>query len=315
LTASVLIPTWRRPRSLARCLDALETQTHRPDEVLLVVRDDDAETHGLLAERTPDALPIRVAAPPGAGVIVALNAGFEAARGDVVAVIDDDTAPAPDWLARIVECFAADPGLGGLGGRDRVIGPDGVTEEPRDVVVGRVLPFGRVVGNHHLGRGEIRDADILKGANMALRRAALADIRIDPELRGRGAQPHWEIDLSLALAAAGWRLAYDPRIELDHFPEARRDNEREESMSARERFEAVHNQTYALLKHLGPGRRAVAIAYALLVGSNADPGPALALLAVLRGRPAGEVLGRMRVATAGRIAAFRSWSRWRRSRR
>ncbi len=314
VSATVLIPTWRRAESLGRCLDALAAQERRPDEVLLVVRDDDEETRGALAARPSSGLAIRLTPPPAPGVIAALNAGFDAARGEVIAVIDDDTAPDRDWLARIVARFAAAPDLGGLGGRDRVVGPDGGSEEPADVVVGRVLWFGRVVGNHHLGAGEIRDVDILKGANMALRRAALGELRIDPALRGRGAQPHWEIDLSLGLKAAGWRLAYDPAIQLDHFPETRHEGAREETMSPQQRFDAVHNQTYALLKYLPPGRRLVALAYALAVGTNADPGLALALAPLLKGHSPRPALSRMRVASAARIAALRSWRRWRRSR-
>lgn len=198
-------------------------------------------------------LPIRVVPPDRAGVIAALNVGFDEARSEVVAVIDDDTAPDPDWLARVVARFEERPRLAGLGGRDRVI-VDGapIPAGPDDLEVGRILWFGRVVGNHHLGAGPVREVDLLKGANMAVRRAALGTLRIDPDLRGRGAEPHWEVDLSLGLKAAGWALAYDPAIQLDHFAVTRQVGEREEAMSPAERAEATFNQTYAMLKYLPP---------------------------------------------------------------
>jgi GT2 family glycosyltransferase len=247
-------------------------------------------------------------APGGTGVVAALNAGFDEARGDIVAVTDDDTAPDPDWLARILARFEERPALGGLGGRDRVI----VDGEPlggagdEGLEVGRILPFGRVVGNHHLGAGEIRDVDLLKGANMAVRRAALGSLRIDPGLRGRGAEPHWEVDLSLGLKAAGWTLAYDPAIGLDHFAVTRHEGEREETMSAAERAEAVFNQTYAMLKYLPPARRAVAFGYALAVGTHADPGFLLALAPLAKGHSPRPALRRSRVATGARLEALRS---------
>ncbi len=313
LTATVLVPSWRRPDSLARCLDALEGQERRPDEVLLIVRADDGETRTMVDARPPG-LPIRLVPPDREGVTAALNVGFDEARGDIIAVVDDDTAPDPDWLARILARFAEAPDLAALGGRDRVVDGDSYLDSPEELPVGRVLWFGRVVGNHHLGKGQMRDVHIIKGANMSLRRSALRDIRIDPTLRGQGMQLHWEIDLCLALGASGGRLAYDPAIQLDHFAVPRQVGGREGFMSPQEDFDAIHNQTVALLKHLPPGRRLVAYSYALLVGTRADPGPVLALAPLVQLRSPRSALRRSRVATAARIEALRSLRRWRRQR-
>jgi len=312
-TVSVLVPTWRRPKSLARCLNALEEQARPPDDVILIVREDDGQTRDMLARRPSSDLPIRVVAPREEGVIAALNFGFDHATGDLIAVTDDDTAPNPDWLQRIVGRFAAHPDLGALSGRDWVVADDGYLEATHAPVVGRIRWYGRVIGNHHLGSGPMRDVDILKGANLALRRAAIAGLRIDPALRGRGAEPHWEIDLSLALKATGWRLAYDPAIGVVHYAEVRHLGQREDAMSRQEQFDAVHNQAYALLKRLPSVRRLIAVAYGLLVGTRAFPGPLLSLALVASGKSPRDALGRMRVATAARIEAFRSWGRWRRS--
>jgi GT2 family glycosyltransferase len=260
----------------------------------------------MVGRREPK-LAIRVVAPDRPGVIAALNVGFDEATGDVIAVIDDDTAPDPDWLARILARFEERPELGGLGGRDRVVVGDGYVEADDEPEVGRILWFGRIVGNHHLGKGEIRDVDLLKGANMAVRREALETLRIDPDLRGLGAEPHWEVDLSLGLKAAGWKLAYDPAIQLDHFAATRHVGEREETMSPAERGDALFNQTYALLKYLPPVRRLVAVGYALTIGTNADPGPLLALAPLAKGHSPRPALRRSRVATAARIEAFRVW--------
>lgn len=302
---SVLVPSWRRPTSLRRCLDALEAQLRPPDELVLAVRADDTETRQMLSQKRVR-LPLKIATPPGPGVVAALNAGFEQAHGDVVAVTDDDTAPHPDWLRRIEKRFTADPRLGGLGGRDVIVGGDEQPAESEALPVGRILWFGRVVGNHHLGGGGLREADILKGANMALRGRAIKTMRLDTALRGSGAEHHWEVDLSLGMKAAGWKVAYDPAVRVDHYEAPRHDGQRENRMSPQERSDAVHNQTYALLKHLPPARRVVAVSYALLVGTRADPGPVLALLLLVRRRPWRQVAAATRIATAARFAAFRT---------
>ena len=303
---SMLIPTWRRPKPLRRCLQALATQTRAPDQVVLVVRADDEETRGLLAGLELP-YPVQVVEPPRTGVVAALNAGFDAVEGDVVAIADDDTEPLPDWLAKIEAHFEADPQLGGLGGRDRIVGSDEQPPVPADQLsVGTVLWFGRVTGNHHLAAGPPREVDILKGANMSWRTAALGTHRINPALRGRAAEHNWEIELSLAIQADGWRLVYDPEVELLHHEAPRPFGERERQMSAQERFDAVHNQTLALASHLRGARRLRALAYDFLFGTRQNPGPVLALETVLRRTASpGETLGRLRVATRARFAALR----------
>lgn len=306
----MLIPTWRRPESLSRCLQALRAQDRQPDEVILVVREDDEGSHRLLSGLTFP-FPLEIVAPGAGGVVAALNSGFDGVSGDVVAITDDDTEPLPDWLARIEAHFAADPGLGALGGRDRIVGSGSEGEGDSGLIVGRVRWFGRVVGNHHLAGGPPRRVDIVKGANMAVRRAALGSRRIDTALRGQGAEHHWEMDLSLAIGAAGWKLLYDPAVEVLHHEAERFGGQREERMSDRERFDATYNQTLALLKNLSPLRRLLAVSYGFLVGTRADPGPVLALELLIARTPAGEVARRLRTATAARRAAFREWRRWR----
>ena len=46
----IVIPTYRRPKDLQRCLTALETQTQQADEVLVVVRNNDEETQAFLVD-------------------------------------------------------------------------------------------------------------------------------------------------------------------------------------------------------------------------------------------------------------------------
>ncbi|MDX1541944.1 MAG: glycosyltransferase family A protein, partial [Geminicoccaceae bacterium] len=145
-TVSVVVPSYRRVADRARCLDALERQSHRPFEVIVVLREDDLETGALLDRRPEGRLALRRAHPPRGGVVAAYNTGLDVTRGAIVAITDDDAAPHPDWLARIVRRFRDDPALGGLGGRDvlHVRGEPVTGNHPR---VGEVQWFGRTFGN------------------------------------------------------------------------------------------------------------------------------------------------------------------------
>ena len=129
MKAAVLIPSYRRPADLARCLAALTEQTRSPDLVLVVVRVGDEETAALVPAWL-NHLPIDLVKVTAPGVVHAMNAGLARCAADIVAITDDDAAPRADWLACIEANFAADPELGGVGGRDW-IQQNGSTETGR----------------------------------------------------------------------------------------------------------------------------------------------------------------------------------------
>lgn len=168
LTITVLIPTYRRPKDLARCLSALKQQTRPADEVLVVVRDTDTETWALFKDFNLGSLPLRTVTVKVTGVVAAMNLGLEKAQGDIISITDDDAAPHPDWLARIEAHFLADERVGGVGGRDWMYEGMQLVEGRREIV-GQLQWFGRTIGEHHLGVGEPREVDILKGVNMSYR--------------------------------------------------------------------------------------------------------------------------------------------------
>jgi glycosyltransferase involved in cell wall biosynthesis len=111
---SVVVPTYRRPRLLRRCLDALLAQTLPPQAYEIIVVDDGHEPRiaSDVAElaRQPGAPRLRYLRPAqGRGPAVARNCGWRAARGEIVAFTDDDTIPAADWLAEGERCLQAQP--------------------------------------------------------------------------------------------------------------------------------------------------------------------------------------------------------------
>ncbi len=301
---SVLIPTWRRPRELTRCLAALDAQTRPPDEVLVVIREEDEDTPAVLAE--PRGFELRTVPVRTPGVVAALNEGLAQVTMDVVAITDDDTSPRADWLALIERRFAGDSGLGGIGGRDWVHHGDGVEDGERETV-GKLRWYGRIVGNHHLGTGSMREVDILKGANMAYRRTALDGVRLDERLRGSGAQVHFEIDLSLMVKSQGWKLAYDPAIAVDHYPASRPAGEERELPSRSALLNEVHNETYVLLKRLPASRRPLALAYWMAVGTRRAPGAAMLGERLLREHDRTAVTQAFRAAMRGRLAGLRTF--------
>jgi glycosyltransferase involved in cell wall biosynthesis len=264
---SVVIPTYRRSQDLARCLESLKKQTRQVDELWIVIRDTDEETWKFLEDFEREFLPLLTATVTVTGVVAAMNLGLDSATGDIVAFTDDDAAPHPDWLQRIEAYYLADQKVGGVGGRDWVYHGTEL-EDGAKPVVGKLQWFGRLIGNHHLGIGEGREVDLLKGVNMSFRQKAIADLRFDQRMRGTGAQVHFEVVFSLALRQRGWKLIYDSQIGVDHFRGDRFDEDQRDMFNQIALQNAVHNETLALLEYLSPIQRVVFAAWAIAIGTR-----------------------------------------------
>ncbi|WP_413200701.1 glycosyltransferase [Nostoc piscinale] len=264
---TVLIPTYRRPLDLSRCLSALQAQTKPVDQVIVVVRDTDTQTWQFLQAFPAHHLPLQIVTVAIPGVVAALNAGLAVVEGDVLSITDDDAAPRPDWLEKINAHLLADAKIGGVGGRDWIHYGDKIEDESR-AVVGELQWFGRVIGNHHLGVGAARPVDVLKGVNMSFRTQAIANLRFDERMRGSGAQVHFEMAFTLALKRAGWQIIYDPQVAVDHYPAQRFDEDQRNNFNAIAQINLVHNETLVLLEHLSPLRRLIFLLWAIFIGTR-----------------------------------------------
>jgi GT2 family glycosyltransferase/peptidoglycan/xylan/chitin deacetylase (PgdA/CDA1 family) len=120
VTFSIVIPTRFRSLALARTLDALSNQTDKDFEVVVVCDGPDSETERL-AKTCDVEYPLEwIFAPAQRGAASARNLGANAARGDYLLFLDDDTVPVPSWLSKHREKQTA------IGAR-------------RSVVIGRVI--------------------------------------------------------------------------------------------------------------------------------------------------------------------------------
>jgi len=304
---TVVVPTYLRIHDLSRCLAALKQQIRPVDELWVIVRDTDRETWQFLENYNCESLPLHIAPVTASGVIAAMNIGLESATGDVVAFTDDDAAPHPDWLQKMEAYYLRDQKIGGVGGRDWVYHGTKLEEGAR-ADVGRLQWFGRLIGNHHIGIGEGREVDVLKGVNMSFRREVIADLRFDHRMRGTGAQVHFEVAFALTLRQRGWKLIYDPAIAVDHYPAQRFDEDQRHSFNFQASVNAIHNETLALLSYLPPLRRFVFLVWAIAIGTTEAHG----LLQWLRFLPKeGKVSGqKLWACWQGR---WEGWQTWRKS--
>jgi len=100
---SIIVPTYRRPEALRRCLDSIASTVRMPHEVIAVPVADDEPTCAALKGR-----PVKIVVQPTrGGAVQAMNMGFRAARGTYLLQINDDSQLLPHSVANAIRFLEA----------------------------------------------------------------------------------------------------------------------------------------------------------------------------------------------------------------
>ncbi|MHC5004580.1 MAG: glycosyltransferase family 2 protein [Planctomycetota bacterium] len=161
-----------------------------PDYEVIVV-DDGSNDH---TREVIDSFPVRRVTIPNGGLGNARNVGLAAAKGEIVAYIDDDAYPDPHWLHYLVHTFLTTDFVG-------VGGPN--LPPPDDGPIAECVANAPGGPNHALLSDRV--AEHVAGCNMAFRRNALQEIGgFDPQFRIAGD----EVDLCWRLQESGGELGF-----------------------------------------------------------------------------------------------------------
>lgn len=206
---SVVICTHNRSSRLRKCLDSVVTVT-APAGLkweLVVVNsastDDTAAVIQDFARRAP--MPVTIVTETRRGSGRARNAGWHAARGDIIAFTDDDCYVAEDYVERLAEAFA-DEHMGYLGGRIKLYDSEDYAYTIKDSADTEL--FGPCT---FMRPGE------LHGANIAFRRSVLERINgFDPDLGAGAPFSGDDMDTCTRASFAGERGAYVPAVVVFH---------------------------------------------------------------------------------------------------
>jgi mycofactocin system glycosyltransferase len=203
---TVIIPVRDRAGMLERCLAA--SGAHYP----VIVIDDgsaDPDVVAAIAARHGAALMRRSAS---GGPAAARNTGLAGTKTELIAFLDSDCIPPPGWVSRLA-AHLADPLVGAVAPR---------------IVAPRLRPAAPSVARYAAVRGSLdlgpRPARVQPGSRVSyvptaallMRRAALDAVSagrdpFDPALRFGE-----DVDLVWRLHEAGWRIRYEPDVQVAH---------------------------------------------------------------------------------------------------
>jgi GT2 family glycosyltransferase len=107
---TVVIPTFNGEKFLPGCLDALARQRFVSFRVVVVDNGSTDSSLAILAERYPAVSVILMGR--NTGFAPAVNAGIRGSDTELVALLNNDAEPSPEWLGELVSALDADPGAG-----------------------------------------------------------------------------------------------------------------------------------------------------------------------------------------------------------
>jgi glycosyltransferase involved in cell wall biosynthesis len=284
-TVAVCIPTFKRPKSLKRLLDAiaaLRTDAH----LSVLVADNDAEAHAGfdLAAGTAGQYrwPLSAAVVEKRGIAQVRNnlvARALASGSRFIVMIDDDEWPDPEWIAQFLSCADA---------------------TGADVLQGSIL-FGRADGadGHRDIRRPTGPIGMLQGAgNLLIRRHVLEEMDqpwFDPEFALSGGEDQ---DFFMRLLRAGKCFAWsDEAIAYADVPETRASL----NWLLKRAYSVGNSDMRVLIKHQ-PGAGTLAREMAKILATLLLWPPAAVILALSPNRRAAPLQKLCRA--AGKLAAI-----------
>ena len=207
---TVLVVTFRARDLLAECLDSLAGQTV-PHRVLVIDNDSTDGTAEMLADRYPQVPTLRL--PTNTGFAGGVAAGLERVETRWTALLNDDAAAAPNWLAELLRAAHQTPDAAAvtsrmlLGDGDRInnLGV-GLTRQG----YGFDLGLGRPAGD---GFAAVTEVFGFSGG------AALLDTAAARAVGGSPAEfflYYEDTDLSWRLRLAGYRVVSAPDAVVRH---------------------------------------------------------------------------------------------------
>lgn len=200
---TVVIPIRDRADLLERCLAAVGTRYP-----VVVVDDESHDAAGLAAVAARHGATV-VRRERNGGPAAARNTGLAHVSTEAVAFLDSDCVASSDWIERLA-AHLADPLVGAVA--------------PRIVAIESRTSAGRyAVSRGSLDLGE-REARVVPSTRVAyvptaallVRRNALEDLARRGEVFDTGLRYGEDVDLVWRLSEAGWRIRYDPSVQVRH---------------------------------------------------------------------------------------------------
>lgn len=197
MKVGLYIPCYNAAETLRFCLEGVFKQSLRPDEVIVV---DDGSSDD--TAKAASLYPVRIIThAENLGLAAARNTAVKALKTELIASLDSDCIPDPEWLASLSAAFDS-PDIAGAGGR---------------IVEGyssSVFDSWRKAHMRQEWGEERKNPAFLFGANTLLLREAIVSAGLyNTEFRNN----YEDVDICRRLREKGYSLVYEPKALAHHY--------------------------------------------------------------------------------------------------
>ncbi len=214
---SVVICSHNRADCLGAAIESLIPQADlRGKHEILVVNNRSTDRTREVVRRFEYSHGVRHLFEAKLGLCHARNRGWQEARGQIVAYLDDDAIAGPGWLDAIEQAFASAPGLGVVGGR-----VEPIWEAERPTWLSDDIALSLTILDWSSTPKFLTDlrAEWLVGANMAIPAWLLAEVGgFHPGLDrvGKLMLSSGDVFLQKQITAKGYACLYYPKMTVRH---------------------------------------------------------------------------------------------------
>ncbi|MCP3685664.1 MAG: glycosyltransferase [bacterium] len=202
MKASIIIPVYNAEKSILKTLEALEKQTTKDFEVI-VVNDGSTDNSYKLVKEFKTKLKIRSYSQKNAGPAKARNLGAKNAKGDIVVFTDSDCIPNSNWLEEMLKPFK----------KKNVVGVEGTYRTlNHDRMIARYV--GYEINTNHIRKAKLGNIDFIGTYSAAYRRKEfLAVGGFNTLFKSANAE---DPELSFRLNQKGYNMVFNPRAQVWH---------------------------------------------------------------------------------------------------
>jgi len=210
---SVVIPNWNGKHFLAECIDSLNEQTFRDFEIILV---DNGSTDGsaeFAEERYGNFIRI-IRNKKNLGFTGGNNVGIEAARGEYIVLLNNDTWAHPNWLDELVKATHLGPPVGMWASKVYSYYKRSQIEAVGELIYWDGLSRSR--GQYEQERGQYEEMEEIffpPGCGGMYRKVVFEEIGLFDEDFFAYAD---DAEIGIRARLAGWKCVYVPKAILYH---------------------------------------------------------------------------------------------------
>lgn len=208
---TIVVCTYNREEWLPGCLSSLESQCKDDSVEVLIIDNNSTDDTANIAHGFVDRLSnFKYIFEPLQGLSHARNRGFQEARGQLVAYIDDDAKANPGWTKAILEFFESHPDAYGVGGQHKAFS-----------LAPMPAWFPKEYGSRSLGEETrlLQKGEWISGTNMVFKKSALLEVGgFDTTMGMAGEKVSYgeETHLTLKMLASGMQIYYCAEMCVDH---------------------------------------------------------------------------------------------------